>query len=437
MLRLMCAQGYGIKRQDCAQRIVRHLTSLYAPELAKQLQAADAAADTAVRGPGLTFCVEGNISAGKSTFLGYITEGNEELQHELGVVHEPVEKWQQVPTIEGDTLNLLDQFYNDPKKYAYAFQNYVFMSRVLQERNSASMPKPVRVMERSVFSDRMVFVRAVRESGWMGDVELAVYDSWFNPILEQSPHLRPHGFIYLKCDPSTCMDRLKLRGRHEEDSISIDYLEGLHAKHEDWLGAGKLAIDVQNKYTQLASRRRYSSRSSGLLVPDNLQSSLYYLDKHGQAVPRDMPASLHLVPALVLDCNRDVLNDRDARQDVQDKVLRYINFMREHVAWQQQQDSADRLRRAIRAEPESGIYVWGQGAQPGSPVGHQEEAVNTVREGLEPFGSDVRVVAHRSGTLTGTNGSNGKSREHTGSLEVLQAAASAAAAKQADLVLAE
>lgn len=69
------------------------------------------------------------------------------------------------------------------------------------------MLKPVRVMERSVFSDRMVFVRAVRESGWMGDVELAVYDSWFNPILEQSPHLRPHGFIYLKCDPSTCMDR--------------------------------------------------------------------------------------------------------------------------------------------------------------------------------------------------------------------------------------
>eukprot|EP00879_Flechtneria_rotunda_P029784 GHRR01032232.1.p1 GENE.GHRR01032232.1~~GHRR01032232.1.p1 ORF type:complete len:105 (-),score=23.74 GHRR01032232.1:463-777(-) len=62
-------------------------------------------------------------------------------------------------------------------------------------------------MERSVFSDRMVFVRAVRESGWMGDVELAVYDSWFNPILETNPQLVPDGFIYLKCDPSTCMQR--------------------------------------------------------------------------------------------------------------------------------------------------------------------------------------------------------------------------------------
>lgn len=81
----------------------------------------------------------------------------------------------------------------------------------LQERNSTGLRKPVRLMERSVFSDRMVFVRAVRESGWMGDVELAVYDSWFGPILETNPSLKPDGFIYLKCDPSTCMERWVVR----------------------------------------------------------------------------------------------------------------------------------------------------------------------------------------------------------------------------------
>ena len=69
------------------------------------------------------------------------------------------------------------------------------------------MARPVRLMERSVFSDRMVFVRAVRESGWMGDVELVVYDSWFGPILDTNPALKPDGFIYLKCQPSTCMER--------------------------------------------------------------------------------------------------------------------------------------------------------------------------------------------------------------------------------------
>jgi hypothetical protein len=50
------------------------------------------------------------------------------------VVHEPVEEWQRVPSIGGSTLNLLDKFYQDPKEYAYVFQNYVFMSRVMQVR---------------------------------------------------------------------------------------------------------------------------------------------------------------------------------------------------------------------------------------------------------------------------------------------------------------
>lgn len=76
-----------------------------------------------------------------------------------------------------------------------------------QERNSANIQQPVRLMERSVFSDRMVFVRAVKESGWMGDVELAVYDSWFDPILDTNPSLVPDGFIYLRCEPTTCMQR--------------------------------------------------------------------------------------------------------------------------------------------------------------------------------------------------------------------------------------
>lgn len=79
-------QDLGIKRQDHAQRIITHLTSIYAPELHSQLQLAAGDASSAdQKGPQITLCVEGNISAGKSTFLGYITNNNEELQGTLGV----------------------------------------------------------------------------------------------------------------------------------------------------------------------------------------------------------------------------------------------------------------------------------------------------------------------------------------------------------------
>jgi polynucleotide 5'-kinase involved in rRNA processing len=89
-LLVLLVQELGIKRQY-ARRIVTHLTSVYAPELHSQLEEASAssssssAADAGDSRPAITFCVEGNISAGKSTFLGYITNNNEELQDALGV----------------------------------------------------------------------------------------------------------------------------------------------------------------------------------------------------------------------------------------------------------------------------------------------------------------------------------------------------------------
>ena len=53
------------------------------------------------------------------------------------VVPEPVEKWQAVrgaPDAPGPAHNMLDAFYKEPQRYAYTFQNYVFLTRVMQAR---------------------------------------------------------------------------------------------------------------------------------------------------------------------------------------------------------------------------------------------------------------------------------------------------------------
>lgn len=112
----------------------------------------------------------------------------QELAH---VVPEPVESWQQVArTKKGlPPHNLLGEFYKDPERYAYTFQNYVFMTRFLQERNSSTNEKLLRVMERSVYSDRNVFVESVREQGWLSELEMDLYNAWLSPMINVSIYM--------------------------------------------------------------------------------------------------------------------------------------------------------------------------------------------------------------------------------------------------------
>ncbi|XP_028117761.1 deoxycytidine kinase-like, partial [Camellia sinensis] len=148
------------------------------------------------------------------------------------IVLEPINKWQDVGP---DHFNILDAFYAEPQRYAYTFQNYVFVIRVMQERESSGGIKPLRLMERTVFSDRMVFVRAVYEANWMNEMEISIYDSWFDPVVSCLPGLIPNGFIYLRATPDTCHKRMLLRKRAEEGGVSLEYLRDLHEKHESWL----------------------------------------------------------------------------------------------------------------------------------------------------------------------------------------------------------
>lgn len=45
--------------------------------------------------------------------------------------------------------------------------------------------------------------------------------------------------VYLRTTPETVYERMKVRGRSEETSVSLDYLKQLHNLHEDWLIHGR------------------------------------------------------------------------------------------------------------------------------------------------------------------------------------------------------
>lgn len=132
----------------------------------------------------LTFCVEGNISVGKTTFLQRIANETIELRDLVEIVPEPIAKWQDVGP---EHFNILDAYYAEPERYAYTFQNYVFVTRVMQEKESASGIKPLRLMERSVFSDRMVGLSSQKLFFYLDDESKALMQFAF------------HLLFYLSC----------------------------------------------------------------------------------------------------------------------------------------------------------------------------------------------------------------------------------------------
>ncbi|KAL3503917.1 hypothetical protein ACH5RR_033758 [Cinchona calisaya] len=294
----------------------------------------------------LTFCVEGNISVGKTTFLQRIAHETLELRDLVEIVPEPIDKWQNVGP---DHFNILDAFYAEPHRYAYTFQNYVFVTRVMQERESSGGIKPLRLMERSVFSDRMVFVRAVHEAKWMNEMEISIYDSWFDPVVSCLPGLIPDGFIYLRASPDTCHKRMLLRKREEEGGVSLDYLCDLHEKHESWLfpsESGNHGVFSVSKIPQVFDCS---------LSPD-IRDRVFYLEGD------HMHSSIQKVPALVLDCepNIDFSKDIEAKRHYARQVAEFFEFVKkkkEDSVSQVSEDASKGNQPQVLLPHQGGLWV--------------------------------------------------------------------------------
>lgn len=221
------------------------------------------------------FVVEGNIGAGKSTFLRLIGA-------ELGidVIYEPTDKWQRKDK-EG---NLLDLFYKDTPRWAYTFQSYAFISRIqsqIEHEANVTTTDP-QVYERSVYCDRYCFAKNCFELDFMSALEWSIYKEWFGWLVEAYTK-KPSGFIYLRTTPDVCYTRIQKRSRCEESSIPLSYLEALHSRHEEWL-----------------------------------------INKH------DVLPSLVDVPVLILDCTKEFETDVAARAVMLTQVQQFIAGIQNH-----------------------------------------------------------------------------------------------------------
>ena len=193
----------------------------------------------------LVYFVEGNIGTGKSTFLKMIeTHYSDTCQ----VIYEPVDTWTSFK--DKQDINILAHFYNDPKRYAYTFQNIAFISKI-EKLSEIDYTKNFVFIERSIWSDKNVFAKNCFITQLMNDIEYQVYNTWFDWI-ERNAKIPPSfSFIYLRCSPETSYKRVNIRGRTEEKELSLEYLTQIHDRHEEWLDSSSRAmiIDAECDYT--------------------------------------------------------------------------------------------------------------------------------------------------------------------------------------------
>lgn len=181
-----------------------------------------------------TVIVEGNVGSGKTTFLNrFLSPTNESgttLSEKVDVIPEPVSKWQNV---HGN--NLLQLMYEDPKRWSLMFQSYVHLTMVQQHANILST-KPIRMMERSLFSARYCFNENLYRNGYLTDAEYAALSEWFNFLID-CPKLdfKVDQIVYLRTSPEIAYERIKKRSRSEETKVQFSYIKDLHELHEDWL----------------------------------------------------------------------------------------------------------------------------------------------------------------------------------------------------------
>ena len=176
--------------------------------------------------------VEGNIGAGKSTFVNFLRETYGEA---YSFILEPVDTW--TSYVDNSGKNLLDNFYRDGPRWCYTFQMAAFMTRIRDiQRQERSDGDKSMIIERSIYSDRNCFAELGYKNGTMNDMEWAIYNDWFNWLTEEfKTTIEADLVIYLQCPPETCAKRICKRNRAEECSIPLEYLTGLHERHEDMI----------------------------------------------------------------------------------------------------------------------------------------------------------------------------------------------------------
>ena len=183
--------------------------------------------------PRKIYIVDGNIGSGKSTVL-------KNLAH-LGysVVYEPLDVWEE--KYADASGSLFDKFYADKTKWSFAMQIAVVTSRLRRlEKAIENNTSEILIVERSIYTDRNVFAKNLKNLGHLSEIEHKIFEDFFSQCVELYSAIVDKietCHVYLNTSTDVCFQRKEQRNRTAEssDALPPDYMVDLGKLHSDWL----------------------------------------------------------------------------------------------------------------------------------------------------------------------------------------------------------
>ena len=175
------------------------------------------------------------------------------------------------PKFESVTHNpYLEDYYKDIERWSYNLETY-FLAQRFQDLLEISKSDEVIIQDRTIMEGVYIFVANNKAMGNLSDRDFDTYMHLFR--LMMSMVRQPDLLIYLKSSVPHLVSQIQKRGRDYEKSISIEYLNNLNERYDEWIGSyqGKVLVieaddlDFENRPEDFA------------LITDRIDAQLYGL----------------------------------------------------------------------------------------------------------------------------------------------------------------
>ncbi len=161
--------------------------------------------------------IAGNIGSGKTTLTNMLAK-----------------RYGWEPRFEPVDINpYLEDFYKDMSRWSFNLQIYFLNKRFKDVVEISRIQDHTVIQDRTIFEDARIFAPNLHEQGYMSDRDFANYTDLFD--LMMSLVGLPDLMIYIRSSIPNLIAQISKRGREYEQSIRIDYLNGLNERYEEWI----------------------------------------------------------------------------------------------------------------------------------------------------------------------------------------------------------